>query len=255
MPLGSSMPALQQLLCSPGTVHGQWAVIFHDGIGSGIVGVLSVQKSSAHHHAKLTECMVRAVQLASLMALLMAWLFIFDTAQKERASLEDHKEGMVGTQRQPADVEMGGAVNGGRSADSAGHSVAMPDPEAAVNQPGNRMPNVYGEVTGVLLPAGLYGMALHGGVAPGLPSGRSAAGGGQYLCSKMFTPAFFPALCLVDQHCHMQSASSPCNLLCRTDPARHQLQHWVITFSQFTALTAASGRIRCALPLSFNSRH
>ena len=36
------------------------------------------------------------LQLASLAALLLAWLFVFDTTNKERASLEGFREGIVG---------------------------------------------------------------------------------------------------------------------------------------------------------------
>ena len=35
-------------------------------------------------------------QLASLAALLLAWLFVFDTTNKERSSLQGFREGIVG---------------------------------------------------------------------------------------------------------------------------------------------------------------
>lgn len=106
------------------------------------------------HDCRDKLCLLEHVchmQLASLLALLMAWLFIFDTVQKERASLEDSKkEGIVG---QTADVEIGNLRSrnsGARAGDSVGHAIGRPNPEAAANQPGNRMPETYAEVVGTL---------------------------------------------------------------------------------------------------------
>ena len=38
------------------------------------------------------------MQLASLAALLLAWLFVFDTTNKERSALEGFREGIVGAE-------------------------------------------------------------------------------------------------------------------------------------------------------------
>lgn len=45
----------------------------------------------------------RVVQIASLLALILAWVYIFDTVMKERELLENLQEGIVGAI--PRDVE------------------------------------------------------------------------------------------------------------------------------------------------------
>ena len=50
------------------------------------------------------------LQLASLAALLLAWLFIFDITNKERASLEGFQEGIVGAVQDPAQAQVQAAI-------------------------------------------------------------------------------------------------------------------------------------------------
>lgn len=100
------------------------------------------------------------MQLAALMAFLLAVLFIFDTAQKERASLEDPKEGIVGAQTPSPDVEIGpynhstAAAHGQREA--VGHAVHLPPDLQEHQAAGQHMQDTYAEVTGGL------GLPLHG---------------------------------------------------------------------------------------------
>ena len=57
----------------------------------------SCQRQAAH---------VGLMQLASLAALLLAWLFVFDITNKERASLEGFREGIVGAVPDPAQSQV-----------------------------------------------------------------------------------------------------------------------------------------------------
>ncbi|KAK9800811.1 hypothetical protein WJX73_009927 [Symbiochloris irregularis] len=87
--------------------------------------------------------------LISLATLILAGLYILDTAQRERASLDPAKEGIVGAQVSP-DVEIGAynrsiATANANGGEAVGHEVNRPIADTEV-VPGNRMPDVYAEM-------------------------------------------------------------------------------------------------------------
>ena len=62
------------------------------------------------------------MQLASLAALLLAWLFVFDITNKERASLEGFREGIVGAVPDPAQSQVLDMTAGSNSEPTRGNS-------------------------------------------------------------------------------------------------------------------------------------
>ena len=104
----------------------------------------------------ITPCIAwNALQLINLATLILAGLYILDTAQRERAALAEPKEGIIGASQDHVapDVEIGtyhtsSSANGMRSEDQGvGHAVNLPV-DIEEQQAGNRMPDVYAEVTG-----------------------------------------------------------------------------------------------------------
>lgn len=61
-----------------------------------------------------------AVQIVSILALILAWVYIFDTVLKEREKLESPQEGIVGAI--PRDVESQNPTAQPLPANGAGHS-------------------------------------------------------------------------------------------------------------------------------------
>jgi hypothetical protein len=82
-------------------------------------------------------------QVVALVALLLAWVMIFDVVARERAALSGGAEGIVGA---------GGAATGARAAavsSAPGHAVALPpDVEAAARERGSDLTDVYAVVSG-----------------------------------------------------------------------------------------------------------
>ncbi|KAK9819921.1 hypothetical protein WJX72_003958 [[Myrmecia] bisecta] len=79
-------------------------------------------------------------EVASLVALLLAWVYIFDTVQHERELLEQPREGYVGSVRR--DEEAGQGETG-----AGGHAVQLPQEVLEANAGGD-LHDVYAEVTG-----------------------------------------------------------------------------------------------------------
>lgn len=78
------------------------------------------------------DCVI--AQIASILALILAWVYIFDTVLKEREKLESPQEGIVGAV--PRDIENPAAPGDTQPANGAGRAAGAPHPRVSQNNVG-----------------------------------------------------------------------------------------------------------------------
>ena len=104
------------------------------------------------------------MQLVSLVALLLAWVYIFDTVQRERELLEGPKEGIVGAQglQDPSQVAHTTTVfppdradsskgKDGEAGEASGQAVELPAQMLAEAAEGRRIGDLYAPMQGQCL--------------------------------------------------------------------------------------------------------
>ena len=101
------------------------------------------------------------LQLVSLVALLLAWVYIFDTVQRERELLEGPKEGIVGAQglQDPSQVAHTTTVfppdragsSKGKDGEASGQAVELPAQMLAEAAEGRRIGDLYAPMQGQCL--------------------------------------------------------------------------------------------------------
>lgn len=101
------------------------------------------------------------LQLTSLVALLLAWVYIFDTVQRERELLEGPKEGIIGAQglQDPSEVAHTTTVfppdradsskgKDGEAGGTSGQAVELPAQMLAEAAEGRRIGDLYAPMQG-----------------------------------------------------------------------------------------------------------
>lgn len=102
------------------------------------------------------------LQVVSLMAFMLALVFIFEIVNREVESITQPKEGIIGAR----DVESGPQSGEQAPNEQQGHNVALP---AETTENGQPLSEVYAEVTGTHPPLPLMGFYQRCVMSPYIP--------------------------------------------------------------------------------------